>query len=337
MANHDSSILRPAPLILSAACPGSPRAFATLCIYSTTICYMSTAAGAPVDPGAAQKVSEDEPVVPPIGHARQAVQRARPAASTARQAAATRARRTQGERELFAQAVQDYLYQALGRPLCVLRAGCRTPIGELGLARLRDSGYQVILTMVDQDTTLNRAILADPAVRTMPGPVMLGDLRSVSLPPRSFDVVYSAFLLEHIPNAALVLDRFVTALRPGGLLLLRVQDRDCAAALLDRKTPEPLRRALWARLHPGEPGPFPAVYDPLTSSRGIQAYAAAHGLVVNRRETARTAPQAPVRLAAAVRATRALIGWLSRGQRTDAHDELLYVIRKPEDRFARLL
>jgi SAM-dependent methyltransferase len=219
----------------------------------------------------------------------------------------------------------------------VLRAGCRTPIGELGLARLRDSGYQVILTMVDQDTALNRAILADPAVRTMPGPVMLGDLRSVSLPPRSFDVVYSAFLLEHIPNAALVLDRLVTALRPGGLLLLRVQDRDCAAAVADRKAPEPLRRALWARLHPGEPGPFPAVYDPLTSSRGIQAYAAAHGLVVNRRETARTAPQAPVRLAAAVRATRALIGWLSRGQRTDAHDELLYVIRKPEDRFARLL
>jgi SAM-dependent methyltransferase len=299
---------------------------------------MSTAAGAPVDPGAAQRVSEDEPA----GHARQAVQRARHAASTARQVAATRARRSQGERELFARAVQDYLYQALGRPLCVLRAGCRTPIGELGLTRLRDSGYQVILTMVDQDTVLNRtvlnrAILADPAVRMMPGPVMLGDLRSVSLPPRSFDVVYCAFLLEHIPNAALVLDRFVTALRPGGLLLLRVQDRDCAAAVVDRKAPEPLRRALWARLHPGEPGPFPPVYDPLTSSRGIQAYAAAHGLVVNRRETARTAPQEPVRLAAAVRAARALIGWLSRGQRTDAHDELLYVIRKPEDRFARLL
>jgi SAM-dependent methyltransferase len=294
---------------------------------------MSSAAGGPVNPGAGHGVKEDEPA----GHARQAVQRARHAASTARQAAATRARRTQDERELFAQAVQDYLYQALGRPLCVLRAGCRTPIGELGLERLRDSGYQIIVTMVDQDIPLTRAILTDPAVRVMPGPVMLGDLRSVSLPPRSFDVVYSAFLLEHIPNAALVLDRFVAALRPGGLLLLRVQDRDCAAALLDRKAPEPLRRALWARLHPGEPGPFPAVYDPLTSARGIQAYATAHGLVINRRETARTAPEAPVRPATVVRAARALIGWLSRNQRTDAHDELLFVIRKPEDRFARLL
>ena len=44
-----------------------------------------------------------------------------------------------------------------------------------------------------------------------------------------------------------------------------------------------------------------------------------------------------MRLAAAVRTARGLIGWLSRNQRTDAHDELLYVIRKPEDRFARLL
>jgi SAM-dependent methyltransferase len=167
--------------------------------------------------------------------------------------------------------------------------------------------------------------------------VILGDLRAVSLPPRSFDVVYCAFLLERIPNAALVLDRFVATLRPGGLLLLRIRDRNCAAAVLDRAAPEPLRRALWARLHPGEPGPFPAVYDPLTSARGIKSYATAHGLVITRRETARTLPDRPVRLAAALRATRMLVGWLSRNQRTDAHDELLYVIRKPEDRFARLV
>src|SRR6201999_1865116 len=329
MANHDPSILRPAPVVLSAACPGSPRAFATLCIFSITICYMSSAAGGPVDPGGAPRGRGDQPA----GDPPPAVQRARHAASTARQVAAIRARRAQGERELFAQPVQDYLYQALGRPLSVLRGGGRTPIGGLGLERLRDSGYQIILTMVDQDPALNRAILADPAIRLMPGPVLLGDLRSVALPPRSFDVVYSAFLLEHIPNAALVLDRFVTALRPGGLLLLRVQDRDCAAALLDRKPPEPLRRALWARLHPGEPGPFPAVYEPLTSAHGLQAYAAAHGLVIARREAGRSVPVAPTRLSAAVQIARRLVAGLTRDRCTDAHDELLYVIRKPEDRF----
>jgi hypothetical protein len=94
---------------------------------------------------------------------------------------------------------------------------------------------------------------------------------------------------------------------------------------------------LWARLHAGEPGPFPAIYDPVTSARALQAYAVSHGLVVVRRETARTAPGPPGRLTGAVGMARALVGWLSRGRLTDGHDELLYVIRKPEDRFARLV
>jgi 2-polyprenyl-3-methyl-5-hydroxy-6-metoxy-1,4-benzoquinol methylase len=313
---------------------------------------MSSASGSPPRSGITESHPAPEPAREPAagtrtpdlagasaaaGPAQQAVQRARHTASTARQAAASRARRTQDERALFAQPMQDYLHQALGRPLSMLRAGCRAPIGELGLERLWESGYQIIVTTVDQDSPLTRAVVADPASQPAPGPVLLGDLRSVALPPRSFDVVYCAFLLEHIPNAALVLDRFVAALRPGGLLLLRIRDRDCAAAVLDRTAPAPLRRVAWTRLHPGEPGPFPAVYDPLTSVRGLQAYATTHGLVITRRETARAGPATRARLSAVVRAARALVAWLSRGQRTDAHDELLYVIRKPEDRFARLV
>jgi SAM-dependent methyltransferase len=327
---------------------------------------MSPVAGTPAGHGVTDSKPPEQGLAGrgPRHDAQRAVARARHAATTARQAAASQARRTQEERPLFAQPVQDYLYQVLGRPLSVLRAGLATPAGELGLARLRDSGYEITVTTVDQDNGLTRQTLArevqaeaapagealagealagealagtGPDQRAPAGPVILGDLRAVPLPPRSFDVVYCAFLLERIPNAALVLDRFVGTLRPGGLLLLRIRDRNCAAAVLDRSAPEPLRRALWGRLHPGEPGPFPAVYDPLTSARGIESYATAHGLVITRRESARTLPDRPVRLAAALRATRILIGWLSRNQRTDAHDELLYVIRKPEDRFARLV
>jgi SAM-dependent methyltransferase len=337
---------------------------------------MSSAAGRPAGHGVTDSKPAEQGLAErgPRHDAQRAVARARHAATTARQAAASQARRSQGERPLFAQPVQDYLYQVLGRPLSVLRAGLATPAGELGLARLRDSGYEITVTTVDQDTvlaretlaretlaretlarqtlarqTLAREVRAEEALaaetlagtgldqRAPAGPVILGDLRAVPLPPRSFDVVYCAFLLERIPNAALVLDRFVATLRPGGLLLLRIRDRNCAAAVLDRSAPEPLRRALWDRLHPGEPGPFPAVYDPLTSARGIESYATAHGLVITRRESARTRPDRPVRLAAALRVTRILIGWLSRNRRTDAHDELLYVIRKPEDSSARLV
>lgn len=272
------------------------------------------------------------------GDARQAVIRARHAASRARLAAETEAQRAKLVRELFAQPVRDCIYQVLGRPLAVLRAGGQTPVGELGLDRLRASGYEINVMTVDQDGPVTRAALTGAAAPPDDvGSVVLGDLRTVSLPPRSFDIVYCAFLLERIPNAALVLDRFVTALRPGGLLLLRVQDRDCAAAALDRITPGPLRRTIWARLRPDEPGPFPPIYDPITSARGIQAYTLSHGLVITRRETARAVPGSPGRLSGAIGAARSLIAWLSRGRLTDAHDELLYVIRKPEDRFARLV
>ncbi len=323
---------------------------------------MPPAAGSHAAPGNGRLGAREGPPEPPrpadaAGNAKQAVIRARHAASKARLMAEGEARRAGLVRDLFAQPVHDYLGQALGRPLVVLRAGGQAPIEELGLDQLRASGYEVSVTTVDEDYPGARAALgtlaggpADAPAGRAPagrapagsgpagsGPVILGDLRSVPLPPRSFDVMYCGFLLDRIPHAALVLDRFGAALRPGGLLLLRIRDRDCAAAALDRRTPEPLRRILWARLHAGEPGPFPAIYDPVSSARGMQAYASAHGLVITRRETARTATGPPGRLSGAVDAARALIAWLSRGRLTDDHDELLYVIRKPEDQFARLV
>ncbi len=313
---------------------------------------MPPAAGGHAAPGNGRLGAGEGPPEPPrpadaAGNAKQAVIRARHAASKARLMAEGEAQRARLVRDLFAQPVHDYLGQALGRPLVVLRAGGQAPIEELGLDQLRASGYEVSVTTVDEDYPGARAALgtlaggtADAPASRAPagrGPVILGDLRSVPLPPRSFDVMYCGFLLDRIPHAALVLDRFGAALRPGGLLLLRIRDRDCAAAALDRRIPEPLRRILWARLHAGEPGPFPAIYDPVSSARGMQAYASAHGLVITRRETARTATGPPGRLSGAVDAARALIAWLSRGRLTDDHDELLYVIRKPEDQFARLV
>ena len=52
---------------------------------------------------------------------------------------------------------------------------------------------------------------------------------------------------------------------------------------------------------------------------------------------ARTLPVGPDRLSRAVAAACGLISWLTRGRLTDAYNEVLYVIRKPEDRFARVV
>jgi hypothetical protein len=271
--------------------------------------------------------------------AQQAVRRARHAASQARSAAATRAYRETLVREIFAVPVRDRAYRCVGRPVSVLRAGCLTPLGELGLGQLRDVGFEIAVVTVDQ---------AGPQIRPRPGAVAagevrIGDLRTVPLPPRSFDVVHCALLLDRISHVELVLDRFTAALRPGGLLLLRIRERDCAAGLLDRLLPHWARRLLWARLDPvgpvapGRPGPFPAVYEKAGSDRGVQAHMRRRGLVITRRETAKTWPDGPDRVSRAVSAACGLICWLTRGRLTDAYNEVLYVIRKPEDRFARVV
>ncbi len=271
------------------------------------------------------------------------MQRARHAASQARRAAEARAQRDRLRetlvREMFARPVRDYAHRNAGRPVRVLRAGFGASPDELGLSQLRDRGYEITVVTVDQG--IPGAPVPAPA-----GDVMTGDLRAVPIVPRSFDIVHCALLLHRIRHVELVLDRLVAALRPGGFLMLRIRDRDCAIGLLDRRLPGPAQRLLRARLgvgdapaadRPGPPSSFPAVYEKACSDRGIQEYARMRGLVITQREATRTWPDGPGRLARTVTATCRLIGRLTRGRLTDAHDEVLYVIRKPEDHFARVV
>ena len=275
--------------------------------------------------------------------AQQAVQRARHAASQARIAAAGRTYRETLVREMFALPVRDCAYRCIGRPVRLLRAGYLTSLDELGLRQLRAGGFEIAVVTVDEEDPRsagppgqsgNGHPAGDPA---RAGEVIVGDLRTIAMPPRSFDIVHCALLLDRISHVELVLDRFTAALRPGGLFLLRIRDRDCAAGLADRIAPQRLRRALWGRPHPGQPGPFRAVYEPAGSDHGIQAYMQLRGLVICQRETAATWPAGPGLVVWAASAVRGLIARLTRGRLTDAHDEVLYVIRKPQDRFARVV
>jgi SAM-dependent methyltransferase len=235
----------------------------------------------------------------------------------------------------FAEPLRDYVLGACGRPVCVLQAGCLAPLRELAIGDLAERGFDVSVSVADADDPHARAALGQ--VADAYDDVFIGDLRTIPLPPRGFDVVYCGHLLERVPHAELVLDRLTSALRPGGLLLIRVTDRDSARGALDRWLPSPVRHALWRRFYPGVPGPFPAVHERVASERGIASYALLRGLVIAQRSAQRTLPRTPPRLSSSVRVTCAVIAWLSRGRYGDGRDELLYVIRKPEDRFARVV
>ncbi len=194
----------------------------------------------------------------------------------------------------FAEPVRDYVAQCAGRPVSVLQAGCLAPLRELGIGELAEGGFEISVTAVDADQPLARRVLRD--TQTAYDDVITGDLRTVPIPQRAYDVVYCALLLERVRHVELVLDRLTSALKPGGLLLLRTGDRYSAAALLDRMLPRMIRKAVWSRFRPGIPGPFTPVYEKAVSDEGIASYALMRGLVIAARGSELTRPQTPAGL-----------------------------------------
>jgi len=235
--------------------------------------------------------------------------------------------------DLFGRHTRSYAAENSGQRITILNAGCSTA-GDLGADALRAAGARLSVSMIDDDSEVTRAAVAQHQSLS---DAVLGDLRTVPVPPRAYDIVQCSSLLSRIEHAELVLDRLSSAVKPGGLLLLRIRDRDSAAGFLDRALPGLARRAIWRKRHPGEPGPHAAVYERLASARGVQAYVMLHGLVIAERGAlgglAGGLPRGPHGYLAGQK----LVARLSRGRLTPAHEDLLYVIRKPEDRFARIL
>jgi SAM-dependent methyltransferase len=233
---------------------------------------------------------------------------------------------------LFTQAALGYAAHRPGQPLALLQAGCTTAGDDPDTGQLRAAGCDLAVSRIDDDNPAARAtVLARQELRAC----TLSDLRIAPLVPRSVDIVHCARLLERVSHAELVLDRLVDALKPNGLLLVQTGDRDCAAGFLDRLLPRPLRTLIWRNQRPGEPGPYPAVYEHLVSQRGIESYVLRRGLVIAQRQV--LSPPAGRGWAGPLLLAGRIVARLSRGRLTSAHDELRYVIRKPEDPFARVL
>lgn len=159
---------------------------------------------------------------------------------------------------------------ALPGPLRILEAGC----GRDWPLKL-SVPYELTGLDLDPDAL---------AARTDLHHAVVGDLRTAEFPQRSFDVIYSAFVLEHVRGAEQVLERFLRWLAPGGMLVIQVPDRDSAYGFLTRVTP------LWAHVlvyryvlgcdwagtvgH----GPYPTYHDKVVSERGMKEFCRRKGL-----------------------------------------------------------
>lgn len=236
--------------------------------------------------------------------------------------------------DVFTQRVRERWTEQLGRRLDILIAGCgrRSP-GSFPSA-VADR-FECRIIGVDEDLP---PLHTHVACRRDLDSWSMGDPRAVPLPPRSQDVAYVDFLLERIQHAELVLDRVVAALRPGGLLLIKMRDRKSAYGFCDRVTPGWLRRLIWRSfVPPGSVGPLPAVYEQVTSREGIRAYCLMRGLVIAEEHATTSGPARLGPHSRLVDLACRMVERISRGRITAGHDQVTLVVRKPQNHFARLI
>ena len=209
------------------------------------------------------------------------------------------------------------------RPLDILEAGCgrQWPL-KLGDLRFRLTGVDLDREALEHRRTVQRDL--DDAV--------VGALEGVQLPAASFDVVYCAFVLEHVHSATRVLDNFVRWLRPGGLLILQFPDRDSAFGFVTRHTPFWLHvayhRYVLGRRDAGKPGhaPYPTTYDPALARTALREYCRRSGLRVLEAIGFSFGASRPVSSACAF-----VVSALSMGRLPWRHHNLLLVMEKARD------
>src|ERR1700735_3374737 len=89
--------------------------------------------------------------------------------------------------------LRDYVLACLGRPVSLLQAGSLAPLRELGLAELAEGGFEISVSVGDDDNPV-----APEALRGARSPydgVITGGLPSAPIPTPAYDVVYCALLL----------------------------------------------------------------------------------------------------------------------------------------------
>lgn len=207
----------------------------------------------------------------------------------------------------------------------ILEAGC----GHRWLLKLDGKRYKLTGVDLDKDALESRKNVKkdlDEAIH--------GDLRTLSFGDRRFDVVYSAFVLEHISGAEEVLARMVGWLKPGGIVVIEIPDPDTVKGRVTKITPHWFHifyyRYILGKSHAGKQGygPYRTIYDPVVSRRGIADFCRRHGLTIEHEYAFRT-DGPPGRLMKVLQAVVTKVSsLLTLGQFTDKHADLLYVLRK---------
>ena len=211
-------------------------------------------------------------------------------------------------------------------PLQILEAGC----GRAWPLNLDGVDYR--LTGIDLDAhalksrvelvgDLDEAVVGDLSVR---GTIAEG----------RYDVIYCSFVLEHVRDAEGTLENMVRGLTPGGILLLRIPDRNSVFGWTVRHTPHRFHIAYYRYFlgvrDAGKPGhaPYPTYHAPIVSRDGIRAFCDKHGCEIVDELGHTYYAQGRDPRARLTRAYVRAMSVLSFGTLPWRHNDLTYVIRK---------
>jgi SAM-dependent methyltransferase len=154
---------------------------------------------------------------------------------------------------------------------------------------------------------------------------ILGDLRNVSFDKYSFDIIYSAYMLEHVPETERVLLNFVVWIKPGGLIILKFPDRGSVYGFITRITPHWVhivyKRYLAGKPNAGKPGfgPYLTVHEPIIGRERFESFAREHGLTAEEAYGYGTLPRVQ-------RLGTQLFAALSCGRLTAKYYNLMYIL-----------
>lgn len=204
----------------------------------------------------------------------------------------------------------------------ILEAGC----GRRWPYRFDDIDF--VLTGVDLDADALR--IRQEEEKDLDAAI-LGDLRAVSFDPHSFDIIYSAYVLEHVPETERVLLNFLNWIKPGGLIVLKFPDRDSVYGFVTRITPHWIhiayKRFLAGKPNAGRPGfgPYPTVHEPIIGRARFEAFVEEHRLATETAYGYGTLPRFQ-------RLGTRMLAALSCGLLTAEYVNLVYVLQGPVDR-----
>jgi len=212
------------------------------------------------------------------------------------------------------------------RSLDILEAGC----GRQWALNLDGAPYKLTgIDLSEEALHYRKATVQDLDV------AIRGDLGTVQLDESVFDVIYCSYVLEHVVGVSQVLENFDRWARPGGLIVLRLPDRDTVVGLAARLTPHWSHiwyyKYLLKRPLAGKDGraPFVTVYEKCMSRPELRRFFTGRGYTVVGESVCRPFPGQRGWAWQVVRRCLSIAGALSLGKVAGSHNNLTIIVRKP--------